>query len=159
MIIKNVDRKLIPQNLYRKIIKLIPICCVDALVIYDNKFLLTKRINSPFKNHWWFPGGRLFFMESPEAGIKRKLKEELGIKKIKKIKLLGVGENKYYKRGYFNSPSHTINIVFLTEISEREAKKIRLDFQHSNYRWFEKIPKSAHTYIRKSLKLEDFNQN
>lgn len=150
------NKHFIPEKLYRNIVSSVPTCCVDAVVVCDNQFLLAKREKAPLKNHWWFPGGRLFFMESPKVGIKRKLKEELGINAVKRIELLDVGENKYYQKGYFNLPSHTINVVFLAEISKKEADKIRLDFQHSKFQWFQKIPKRSQSYIKKSLKLSGF---
>jgi len=146
----------IPETLYKKITENMPICCVDILVTNKNRFLLVQRRVEPLKNKWWFPGGRLVFNESLKACLKRKLKEELGIKKVKTIKFLAIGETKF-KKGYFNFPSHTINITFLTEIDDLSAKNINLDMKnHLNYRWFQRIPAKTISYVKKFLKLAKF---
>jgi len=149
-------KSFIPEKLYKKIIKNIPICCVDVLVINKNRFLLVQRKKEPAKDKWWFPGGRLLFNESLKAGLKRKLKEELGIKKIKTIKFLAVGETKF-KKGYFNFPVHSINVTFLAKIDDFQVKKINLDIAyHIKYEWFKKIPSKVDSYIKNFLKLANF---
>jgi len=150
------NKSFIPEKLYKKIIKNIPICCVDVLVINKNRFLLIQRKNNPAKDKWCFPGGRLLFNESLRAGVKRKLKEELGIKKVKMIKFLAVGETKF-KKGYFNFPVHSINVTFLAEIDNFQEKNIDLDTKnHIYYKWFQKIPAKVDPYIKKFLKLARF---
>jgi len=149
-------KSFIPEKLYKKITENIPICCVDILVTNKNRFLLVQRKIDPLKNKWWFPGGRLLFNESLRAGVKRKLKEELGIKKVKTIKFLAIGETKF-RKGYFNLPSHTINITFRAEIDNLSAKNINLEMRnHLNYRWFQKIPAQIGSYVKKFLKLAGF---
>lgn len=143
--------KFIPEKLYKKIISYIPICCVDLVIKMDNSFLLVKRLESPAKNKWWFPGGRILFNESLKSAVKRKLKEELNIKRGKKIKFLGVGETKF-KKGRFNKPIHTINIVFLVELGKREADSIRANRTISQYKWFHDLPRGTHPYIKRFLK-------
>ena len=150
------NKGFIPENFYKKITQSLPICCADALVVNNGKFILAKRNYTPLKNHWWFPGGRLFLWESTASAVKRRMEKEFGIKKIKSIKFLGFGENRYYKNGYFNLPAHTINLAFLVEIDNSEAKKIKLDSQHSDYQWLKEIPKSIHSYIKEILKLGGF---
>ncbi|MFH1894736.1 MAG: NUDIX domain-containing protein [Patescibacteria group bacterium] len=147
-------KNFIPESLYKKIVSNVPICCVDILLVNKNKFLLVKRKRDPFKNKWWLVGGRLFFNESFKATTKRKLKEELGIEKIKSSKFLGVGVTKYKNgKGYFNLPSHTINNTFLVKIGEDQAKNISLDMEnHLEYDWFRKLPKEIDFYIKNLLK-------
>ncbi len=152
---KKINKRLIPKDRFKKIIQLVPICCADAIIKRRNSFLLVKRGESPAKNRWWFPGGRVLFNESLQSAVKRKLKEELNIKKIKQIKFLGVGETRF-KKGKFGKPAHTINNVFLVELEKKQADNIRTDKTISAYRWFEKISKNFHPYIKKSLKLAGF---
>ena len=55
-------------------------CVVGIIVDRDEgKILLTKRGILPFKGDWDMPGGFLRNGEDPEAGVKREIKEELGI--------------------------------------------------------------------------------
>lgn len=70
----------IPDVLYRQIRMIMPIVCVD-LVVMDRKgkLLLVKRNNDPAKGEWWFPGGRVFYGETRIEAAKRKLQEECGL--------------------------------------------------------------------------------
>lgn len=47
-----------------------------AMVVHDGKLLLVRGGQSPLYD---IPGGRIHIDETPEAGLKRELKEELGI--------------------------------------------------------------------------------
>lgn len=149
-------KNFIPRELYKKITSQIPLFCIEMVVESNGKFILVKRKDPPVKNQWWFPGGRVFFNESLLGAIKRKLKEELGIKKIKSVKFLEIGESRF-KKGYFNLPSHTINAIFLVKINNTEAKGIKLDrIGHSDYKWQKDIPKGMSPYLKKFLKLSGF---
>lgn len=50
-----------------------------AIVIRDGRILVAKRNQEPFKGQWDFLGGYLQKGETPEAALKRELKEELGV--------------------------------------------------------------------------------
>lgn len=153
-LIKMTKPSLIPENLYKEIVSRLPICCIDVLVVFAGKFLLVKRKKIPFRNKWWLAGGRLFLGESFDAGLKRKLKEELGITKIKSRKFLGVGVTKYNSgQGYFGLPGHTVNLTFSAEINKDQAEKIILDTEnHLSWRWFGKIPNEIDHYLKNLLK-------
>jgi len=71
------------------------------------------------------------------------------------IKFLGTDGTKF-KKGYFNSPTHTINSVFLAEINNVQAGKIKLDDNYYDFRWLSKIPRESHPYLKKFLKLVEF---
>ena len=71
---------IIPEKFYQEIISVMPIPCVDLLVVdKTGKILLLKRKNEPEKGKWWFPGGRVHFGETRQAADIRKLKEECGL--------------------------------------------------------------------------------
>lgn len=149
------NKNFISEDFYKKIIHHFPICCADAVIKRRNLFLLVKRADGPAKNRWWFPGGRVLFNESLQSAAKRKLKEELNIKKIKKIKFLGVGETRF-KKGKFSKPVHTINNAFLVKLEKKHTYDIQPDKTILEVRWFKKISKNFHPYIKKTLKLAGF---
>ncbi len=79
---------IIDETLYRQIVKVMPIPCVD-LVVVDNlgRVLLLKRTNEPAKNEWWFPGGRVHYLETRLDAAVRKLREECGLEALQLIEL------------------------------------------------------------------------
>lgn len=149
-------KKYIEQNIYKKFLQNLPLCCVDVVVKNNKRFLLVKRRQLPLKNEWWFPGGRLFLGESLISAAKRKLREELGIKKIKSIKSLGT-EGTKFKKGRFNLPLHSVSTVFLAEIDHLQAKNIKLDLvNHLDYKWLTTVPRGSSPYLKKFLKMSGF---
>jgi len=71
----------IEEELYDKIKSVMPIPCVDLVVINNQEeVLMLKRENEPAKGLWWFPGGRVHHNETRADAALRKLKEECGLK-------------------------------------------------------------------------------
>jgi ADP-ribose pyrophosphatase YjhB (NUDIX family) len=71
---------LVPEELYSRIVQVMPIPCVDLLVTdREGRVLLIKRKHEPAAGQWWFPGGRVHFGETRAAAAVRKLKEECGL--------------------------------------------------------------------------------
>jgi colanic acid biosynthesis protein WcaH len=136
---------LIPEELYKEIHKNVPIACVDILVEHDGKFLMTKRTNAPAKGEWWFPGGRVLKNETLLDAAKRKLKEETGLV-AEDMKILGVDET-FFPDGPFGGDTHTINIVFLAEVSD--ISSFVLDTQSSEAKWFDTIDEMWNPYLKK----------
>ena len=67
--------KLIEEDLYKEIIKKIPILCIDIILSNKKGYIVIKRKDSPLKGEWWVPGGRVFIGESSidaanKAGVK-----------------------------------------------------------------------------------------
>ena len=64
----------IPEKKYREIVQVIPILCIDALIINNkNEYLLLKRLNEPLKNVFWVPGGRVLHLEKTVHMIQHRL--------------------------------------------------------------------------------------
>lgn len=128
----------IPLKLYKKIVDILPILCVDIVVKHKGKNLLVKRRREPAKGKWWVPGGRVLKGETIERAAKRKMKEEAGIN-IKIIKLLGYYE-KHFKENEFGLKSgiHAVSIVVL---AEPLSLNIKLDGQSSDWCFSATLPK------------------
>ena len=76
-----------------------PICCVGAVLVRKQKILLIQRKNSPAKNLWSIPGGRLNQGESWQAAVEREVREETALV-ASCGSLIGWVERKYDDRRY-----------------------------------------------------------
>lgn len=107
-----------------------------SALITNNKgqVLLVKRGIKPKFGYWDLPGGFLEEGEDPIQGLKREIKEELGVE-INDIKYLGIYMD-WYECGYNMS---TLNIIYLTKI---KFGKIRPMSDVGGIQWFDnsKIP-------------------
>ncbi|MCL2114924.1 MAG: NUDIX hydrolase [Methanobrevibacter sp.] len=89
-----------------------PSITVDTLIFNkfpdeNKKFILIKRKNSPFKNHWALPGGFVEYGETVEYAAIRESKEETGID-IELKRLFNI-----YSKPDRDPRGHTITIVYL----------------------------------------------
>jgi colanic acid biosynthesis protein WcaH len=145
---------MIKKELYKEIQKVLPIACVDIVLIFKREFLLLKRNNNPAKGQWWFPGGRIIKGESIKQAARRKAKEETGLD-VKWNRILGA-DSTIFKKGIFGGSVHSINIVVLVEASKKVG--IKTDGQSGGYQWFKKIKTSWHSHVQNFLKAADFDK-
>jgi colanic acid biosynthesis protein WcaH len=140
----------IPEKEYKKILDLVPIPCIDAVVVHDGEFLMVKRTNEPLKGEWCFPGGRIFKGEMFVEAINRKLKEETGLTG-KVVKILGPYETMFKEAPLgVTTGVHSVNVVVLMEVDDISSLKV--DDDHSSFGWFSKIEEDWHPYLKEALK-------
>ena len=121
--------KHIPAELYNQITQVMPIPCVDLLVIdKTEKILMIKRKNLPAQGKWWFPGGRVFHGELRKNAALRKLKEECGLipKEVHEMGTYDVLLDMPW--GYI---SHAITTVFKITVSD--DSELQLNGQNVEY--------------------------
>lgn len=123
-----------------------PRVTVDLVIKDQRGVLLIKRDIKPEKGKWHLPGGTIYYREKIFNAIKRKAKEETGLK-IRIIKFLGVLEFMRWKKPGF---SHIIDLVFL---AEPIGGKLRGDskFGGKTLKFFKKLPKNIILEHRKIL--------
>lgn len=122
----------IRDEIYREIIKTMPIPCVDLLVTdRDGRILMVKRKNEPVKGQWWFPGGRVFYKELRIEAAKRKLKEECGLEAVS-IKEMGTFDLIFDDQPNQDCSIHGITTVFDISV---ENKLIKIDNQSTEFNW------------------------
>jgi ADP-ribose pyrophosphatase YjhB (NUDIX family) len=129
----------IPDLFYNEILKCMPIPSVEAIIVRDGKLLFLRRKNEPAKGHWWFPGGRIRIGESIEEALLREVKEETGLT-VTKYRLVNVYSRVFPER-------HDITIVYLCECDG----EVKLNDEHSEFEFFEEIPKDIHPYLLKAI--------
>jgi len=127
----------IPEKLYKKIYKIVPRLTVDAIVKTPRGILLARREFEPHKGCWNFPGGVVYYGETLEHAVKRKVLDEVGLK-VKIKKFLGVYE--FPLRYTFG---HVITHVFLCKPTGGKIK---------NAKFFKKIPRNIYPGQRTIIK-------
>lgn len=123
---------IIEKNLYQQIQNVIPIPCVDLIVVNDRgEILLARRTNEPAQGEWWFPGGRVHYLETRLDAAVRKLREECGLEAIHLVEL-GTFDV-FVERPDNGNKSHAITTVFVASIGTNIF--ITLDAQNSEAEW------------------------
>jgi len=87
-----------------------PKITADGAIIKNDKILLIKRKNDPFKGKWALPGGFVEYGEKVEDAVLREIFEETSLK---------TSINKIF--GVYSDPNrdprgHTVSIVYLLDI-------------------------------------------
>jgi ADP-ribose pyrophosphatase YjhB (NUDIX family) len=104
-----------------------PAPAVVAIMIAGRRVLLTRRARPPYANAWDLPGGFLEAHEAPLAGLRRELREELGVG-IRNVRLVGFATDQYGPGGVA-----VLSIVYrVAPTSER----VRASDDVSEARWF-----------------------
>ena len=127
---------LIQEIDYQKIIKSIPIFCLDFLISSNDKILLLKRNQEPLKGEYWVPGGRLYFKENIDKAAERILKREIG-RSFNNKSIIGFANYQFQKLPKSRA-LHTPTL--LLEISLKNQFDPILDDSHNNFVWSNKIP-------------------
>lgn len=109
-----------------------PIACVDVLVTNpQGQVLLLKRGNEPMQDRWWFPGGRVKFLESRSQAAARKLLEECGLTALD-FNELGTYDVILEIKDQ-PLPSHAITTLFQATVET--SGPLVLDYQSQDARW------------------------
>ena len=95
----------------------IPSLTVDIFIFNENsEFILIKRKNDPFKDHWALPGGFVDYGETTEHAAQREAKEETSID-VDLIKQFHV-----YSEPDRDPRRHTVSVVYLAHGNFDDAK-------------------------------------
>ena len=69
---------MLSEKQWNRMVRWMPIPCVDVIVEKHARILVGFRAIVPYKNVWALPGGRILKNESPEDAVRRNL-NEIGI--------------------------------------------------------------------------------
>ena len=117
--------------------------CVVGIIVDRNNgtILLTKRGIVPFKGYWDMPGGFLRNGEDPETGVKREIKEELGID-CEVEELFDIFVDTY---GTYNV--YTFNVCYILKVTGGELTPMD-DVVEAEWFSFDRIPDNlAFTFL------------
>ncbi|WP_314138466.1 GDP-mannose mannosyl hydrolase [Buttiauxella noackiae] len=103
--------------LFKMVVNNAPLISID-LIIYNNKseVLLGKRMNSPARNYYFVPGGRIYKNETIDAAFRRICLAELGLHAdFSSAKSLGVYEH-FYQDAFVGADISTHYVVLAYEL-------------------------------------------
>lgn len=98
-----------------------------AIVVRDGKLLVAKRNKEPQKGKWDFVGGFLNEGETPEEGLRREAKEELGID-IERLEFIGNFSGEY---SYNDQTFPIVDSAYFVEFSGEP----KLSSENSELAW------------------------
>ena len=125
----------IPDADYIQIQEMMPVLCVDVVIIHQGKCLLLKRKNHPAKGKWWFPGGRMLKNETIEHAVKRKAAEEVNLQG-QYLGILSIEETQFPQTGSMLCDIHTVNIC--CKINSKRVLSIKVNEEHDGYVWVDR---------------------
>lgn len=105
---------------------------VSAIISRNGKILLCHRSANPCKGKWDLPGGFLEEGESAEEGLRREMKEELGIELIN-VRLLSVEGPAYYLFG--GQDNYNIDIYY--EVTTSDEPQVPSNNEMTEISWFD----------------------
>jgi ADP-ribose pyrophosphatase YjhB (NUDIX family) len=76
-----------------------PVPAATAIIVEHGRLLLGRRARPPYKDTWDLPGGFLETNEGPFEGLRRELREELGVG-IRHATLIGFANDRYGPKGF-----------------------------------------------------------
>ena len=144
----------IEKELYKDILRNIPIPTVDILFLNSkNELLLGKRNNEPLLGIYYIPGGRINKWEKLLDAAHRKAKEEVWIDiDITKLRFIWVYDDIFENSAFDNISTHCIPITYSYLLDTDEEWMISLwDAQHSDFRFFSFSDESLHNMVKLRL--------
>lgn len=142
------------QKDFSSVIKNAPLFSIDLVLVNESKeVLFGKRINSPAKNFWFVPGGRVYKGESLADSFERITKDELGIVfSLNSAEPLGLYEHFYNDSAVSdNISTHYINTPYMLKVNQKFS--CLPNSQHSEYRWVSVDSINNDTEIHTNSKL------
>lgn len=126
-----------------------PICTVDVLFFNSDKTktLLFRRENEPMKGTYFSAGGRLFKNELLADCAVRQAFREAGLVIEKDGLTLGGTKEQINPNSAFEGVSYHAVDIFYGYIIDEDAE-IKLDSQHSDYKWFSVSDDTLHPFLK-----------
>lgn len=156
----------IEDYIWEQIHSLVPIVCVDLVILHRGSVLLLKRSVEPEAGKWALPGGRLWKNEDPVDACWRLMGAELGWESRNQIGApdsLGWMSNRYDTSPWHeDSGTHTISLVYRVKVEDDAEIPVRVDGNHSDFIWWDGkegslsgVAESHKRYIRSGLELPE----
>ena len=126
----------IDEPLYSKITSVIPIACVDLLVVHNDRLLLMLRNNEPGKGVWFAPGGRILKGETLEEAVTRVLGKETGLEATR-VEQKGT-------MAHIWPEIHTVTTFYRVDVASGD---VEMNDEHSDCRWITGDTGDLHPFV------------
>jgi 8-oxo-dGTP diphosphatase len=104
-----------------------PVPAAAALIVHRGRVLLGRRARPPYAGTWDLPGGFLESGETPERGLAREVREELGVG-LRRLRFAGFTSDPYGRGG-------VAVLIVLFRVTPTSLR-VRADDDVSELRWF-----------------------
>ena len=126
----------IPEKEYQKILKSMPIFCIDFIIEHDGKYLLIERTQEPLKGVKWVIGGRMQLNETIENFAWRVQSREIG-------HFVGTGNligfsNYFFPEVEESRAVHTPTLLYHVKVPKQFEPVI--DDTSCSYSWTSELP-------------------
>ena len=140
----------VSEDLYSRILQVMPIPCVDLIVVDEtSNVLIVLRRHEPAAGQWWFPGERVLFGELRPEAARRKLEEECGLSSMQ-FEEVGTFDLLFDIRP--GERLHSITTLFSAKVAR--DRSLRLDNQSHEACWLpsrEWLGRGLHPFVRQRL--------
>ncbi len=131
------------EERYNEILRLLPICCVDVVILHGEKVLMIKRGElETYGGLWWIPGGRVHKGESWDAAVKRKALEETGLN-------VEISRQLRSYEAPETEGKHFVTTLFVTSVVGDIT--VKLDHTSVDYRWADRISDGWDSLLQQML--------
>ncbi|MBA7609623.1 GDP-mannose mannosyl hydrolase [subsurface metagenome] len=130
----------IEDSLYNEITSVIPIACVDLLIVHDGRLLLMLRNNEPGKGVWFTPGGRILKGETLEEAVTRLLGKETGLEATR-VEQKGT-------MAHIWPEIHTVTTFYRVDVA---SGNVEMNDEHSDYRWITGDTGDLHPFVTEMI--------
>ena len=152
------NSQLLDTETFEAVVKNTPLVSIDLIIKQDDgSVLLGKRNNSPAKNYWFVPGGRVLKNESLDDAMQRIFQKELGVALKDRChfdsQLIGVYQHFYDDCFLGNKSISTHYVVIAFSLSmENQSTPFLCDEQHSTLEWWSVSDLLASPYVHEYTK-------
>ena len=107
--------------------------CANAIVVGDDRVLLTKRAYAPWRDAWCSPGGFCNVGEHPIETVVREVREETGVE-VAVTRYLGTWVDRYADEP--DEDDEQINVAYYLAVPTRVGEGLPDPVEVSEVRWF-----------------------
>jgi len=125
---------------YKEITSVLPIACLDLLVIHDGRLLLMLRNNEPGRGLWFTPGGRILRGESLEEAVTRVLRKETGLEATR-VEQKGTMTHIWPE-------IHTVTTLYRVDVASGD---VEMNDEHSDYKWIAGNTEDLHPFVTEMM--------